>query len=142
MEFFVQNAEGETIANPINQPDIQGNTAEDQFFKFLLGRIKDNRRIFDLLNDAGVIDVTDITHIYLEEWQKILSNMSPMNQKILLRLYKNYINEIPNQDVKEKQMQIWDELNRMSMNGGKKKRKTKRNKKQNKKGRRKTYRKY
>jgi hypothetical protein len=142
MEFFVQNLEGESIANPINQADIQGNTAEDLFFKFLLDRIKDNRRIFDiLLNEAGVNDVTDITHIYLEEWQKILSNMSPMNQKILLRLYKNYINEIPDPIVKEEQMQIWNKLN-VPMNGGKKKRKTKRNKKHTKKGRRKTNRKY
>lgn len=41
---------------------------------------------------------------------KILSNMSPMNQKILLRLYKNYIDEIPDQEVKQQQMQIWNEL--------------------------------
>jgi hypothetical protein len=142
MEFFVQNEEGETIANPINQVNIPGNSAEDQLFKFLLARIKDNRRIFDLLNDAGVVDVTDITHIYLEEWKKILSFMQPMSQKILLRLYKNYIDEITDQEVKQQQMQIWDELNRMPLNGGKKKRRTKRNKKYSKKGGKKTYRKY
>ena len=142
MEFFVQNAEGETIANPINLADIQGNTAEDQFFKFLLGRIKDNKNIFNLLNEAGVVDVTDITHIYLEEWKKLLSFMQPMNQKILLRLYKNYIDEIPDQEVKQQQMQIWNELYKMPLNGGKKKKRTKRNKKHSKKGRRKTYRKY
>ena len=68
--------------------------------------------------------------------------MQPMNQKILLRLYINYIDEIPEQEVKQQQMQIWNELYKMPLNGGKKKRRTKRNKKHSKKGRRKTYRKY
>ena len=53
--------------------------------------------------------------------------MQPMNQKILLRLYKNYIDEIPEQEVKQQQMQIWNELYKIPLNGGKKKRRTKRN---------------
>jgi len=68
--------------------------------------------------------------------------MQPMNQKILLRLYKNYIDEIPEQEVKQQQMQIWNELYKIPLNGGKKKRRTKRNKKNSKKRYIKTHRRF
>jgi hypothetical protein len=91
MEFFSQNDDGQPIANPINVVDIHGDTSEDRFFKFLLTTIKNNKQIFEIFNNSGIHDVTDIPHIYTEEWIKVYNIMSPTNKSIFLRLFKNYI---------------------------------------------------
>ena len=137
LTFFEQDNRGETIPNSVNPVTIQGDTAEDRLFKFLLNNIKMNKKIFDILYNTGVHDITDISDLNLDEWKTMLSNMSHMNQKILLKLLNNYANELPDSDVKQHLMQTCAQLNELyvSYNGGKKKRKTKKHKKQNKRHR-------
>jgi hypothetical protein len=143
MEFFSQNQDGQPIPNPINIVDIHGDTAEDRFFKFLLTTIKNNKQIFDILyHSSGIHDVTDIPHIYFEEWEKIYNIMSPTNKAIFLRLFKNYINELPDPEVKNNLMETYQQLYSIDTKGGKRKKKTKRTKKHIKKGNKKRTKKY
>ena len=68
--------------------------------------------------------------------------MSPTNKAIFLRLYKNYINEIQDTEVKNNLMKIYQQLYSIDTKGGKRKRNTKRNKKHKKKTHRKTNKKH
>ena len=142
MEFFSQNNDGNSIPNPINTIDIPGDTAEDRFFKFLLTTSKNNKPIFDILYNSGIHNVTDIPDIYIQEWIQIYNLMSPTNKAIFLRLYKNYINEIQDTEVKNNLMKIYQQLYSIDTKGGKRKRNTKRNKKHKKKTHRKTNKKH
>jgi hypothetical protein len=140
LHFFEQDNEGKPIPNSFNPLTIHGDSAEDRLFKFLLTTIKMNKKVFDILYNTGVDNITDIPDIDLDEWKKILSNMSLQNQKILIKLLNIYAKEFPDTDDKQRLMQICQQLN-VTMSGGKKKRKTKKNKKHNKRYR-KTNRKY
>jgi hypothetical protein len=142
MEFFSQNDYGEPIPNPINVVDIHGDTSEDRLFKFLLTTIKNNKQIFEIFNNSGIHDVTDIPHIYTEEWIKVYNIMSPTNKSIFLRLFKNYINDIPDPEVKNNLMEMYQQLYSIETKGGKRKRKSRRTKKHSKKSHRKTSKKY
>ena len=134
LHFFEQNNQGQPIPNSFNPVTINGDTAEDRLFKFLLTIIKTNKNIFEILYNTGVDNITDIPDIDLDEWKKILSNMNSMSQKILIKLLNKYAKEIPDSDTRQHLMQMYGQLN-VSMNGGKKKRKTKKNKKHNKRHR-------
>ena len=128
LHFFEQDNQRQPIPNSFNTVTIHGDSAEDRLFKFLLTIIKMNKKVFNILYDTGIDNITDIPDLNLDEWQKILSNMSLQNQKILLKLLNNYAKEFPETDVKQHLMEICAQLN-MSLSGGKKKRKTKKNKK-------------